>query len=345
MSGHSRREFLRSAVGSAAAGALTGLGGVVAAAEGRAMHPARGLRVERRRLGKTDMDVSALGFGGAEIGYERTEQSVVDRLLNSALDAGLNVIDTAECYVDSEGAIGRAVSHRRKDFWLLTKVGHWPDNGWTRDGIARSVERSLERLRTDHLDLVQLHSCPRDMLERGEVIEALEEARKAGKTRYIGYSGDRDAALYAVECGRFDTLQTSISIVDQEAIDLTLPGARERNMGVIVKRPIGNAVWRYDAKPENAYVVEYWNRLQALRYDFCFGERAGDAGPQGAAGIALRFTLSLPGVHTAIVGTSNPDRFASNARLVEAGALPPAEVEAIRARWKEVAEPLWVGQT
>src|SRR5690606_11096595 len=132
------------------------------------------LDVERRRFGGTDMDVSVLGFGGSEIGYARTEQEVVDRLLNRALDAGLNVIDTAECYVDSEVAIGRAVSGRRKDYWLFTKVGHWPsEDGWTAKGITRCIERSLERLRTDHLDLVQLHSCGLDVLRRGEVIEAL----------------------------------------------------------------------------------------------------------------------------------------------------------------------------
>lgn len=301
--------------------------------------------VERRRLGKTDMDVSALGFGGSEIGYERTEQATVDKLLNAALDAGLNVIDTAECYVDSEGAIGRAVGHRRKDYWLFTKVGHWPKDGWTGAGIAQSIERSLQRLATDHVDVVHLHSCPKAMLEQGEVIEALEKAKQEGKTRYIGYSGDREDALYAVECGRFDTLQTSINVFDQQAVDLYLPKAFAKKMGVVCKRPIGNAVWRHDAQPTNGYVVEYWKRMRKLDYEFCKGEPRDDRGPEGAGGIALRFTLSLPGVHTAIVGTSNPERFGQNAKLVAAGALEKEAMAAIRARWKEVAEVGWVGQT
>jgi len=72
--------------------------------------------MERRRLGRTDMEVTALGFGGSEIGYEGVSQSVATRLLNAALDAGLNVIDTAECYADSETLIGRAVSGRRREF-------------------------------------------------------------------------------------------------------------------------------------------------------------------------------------------------------------------------------------
>jgi aryl-alcohol dehydrogenase-like predicted oxidoreductase len=84
--------------------------------------------MEKRKLGNTDMHVSVLGFGGSEIGYERTSLSTVKRLLNSALDAGLNIIDTAECYVMSEELIGNAVSQRRKDYHLLTKCGH--ESGW-----------------------------------------------------------------------------------------------------------------------------------------------------------------------------------------------------------------------
>ena len=80
--------------------------------------------MERRRLGRTDMAVSALGFGGSEIGYESVPRETVTRLLNAALDAGLNVIDTAECYADSEVLIGRAVSGRRREVFLFTKCGH-----------------------------------------------------------------------------------------------------------------------------------------------------------------------------------------------------------------------------
>jgi aryl-alcohol dehydrogenase-like predicted oxidoreductase len=297
--------------------------------------------MERRQFGKTDMKVSVLGFGGAEIGFEGVTQETVTRLLHDALDAGLNVIDTAECYPNSEELIGQAVADRRNDFYLFTKCGH-PDNpmqgDWRLESLLRSIERSLKRLRTDRVDLVQLHSCSEADLRKGDVIAALEEAKKRGHTRYIGYSGDSLAARYAVECGHFDTLQTSVSIADQEALDLTLPLARQRNLGVIAKRPIANAAWRSGKKPDNAYHHGYWERLGKLNYDFLRGDLT------QAVALALRFTLSVPGVHTAIVGTTKPGRWRENAKLLEAGPLSPQQFEAIRARWREVADKTWIGQ-
>ena len=297
--------------------------------------------MERRQLGKTNVRVSVLGFGGAEIGFQGASQRTVARLLNGALDAGLNVIDTAECYEQSEELIGHAVAGRRNDYCLLTKCGH-PETmeveDWRPSSLLESIERSLRRLRTDHLDVVQLHSCSEDVLRRGEVIEALQRARERGHTRYIGYSGDGHAARYAIECGQFDTLQISISIADQEALELVMPLARERQIGVIVKRPIANAVWKTKRKPEDEYYHPYWERLRKLDYDFLRGER------RDAAATALRFTVSVPGVHTAIVGTARPGRWAENAAIVKAGPLPAEQIEKVRARWAEVADATWVGQ-
>ncbi len=297
--------------------------------------------MEKRVMGKTGMEVSVLGFGGAEIGYENASVETVERLLGAALDAGLNVIDTAECYNNSEELIGRTIAARRDDYYLFTKCGHasgfdLPD--WDMNLLEQSIDRSLQRLGTDCVDLVQLHSCDEKMLRQGDVIAALQRARDAGKTRFIGYSGDSRAALYAIECGAFDTLQTSVSIADQEPLELTLPRAVEQNMGVIAKRPIANAAWKTGAKPENAYVHTYWDRLQKLDYDFLKGD------VNESISKALRFTLGESGVHTAIVGTKNPERWQQNAALLQAGPLPVNEIEAIRARWKEAGGDDWTGQ-
>ena len=299
--------------------------------------------MEYRGLGKTDMNVSVLGFGGSEIGYEHLSLSNAKKLFNEALDAGLNVIDTAECYATSEELIGEALKTRRKDCYLLTKCGHesgWSYPDWRPESLLRSIQRSLKRLKTDRVDLIQLHSCSETELRKGDVLEALKRARERGYTRYIGYSGDNKAALYAVECGEFDTLQTSVSIADQEAIDLFLRLAQQHNIGVIAKRPIANVAWHNGSQPpRDSYGRTYWERLQKLRYEFLQQHL------KETVAAALRFTLSVPGVHTAIVGTTKLGRFGENSSAVAAGPLPSQMFESIRTRWRQVAQPSWAGQT
>jgi aryl-alcohol dehydrogenase-like predicted oxidoreductase len=299
--------------------------------------------MERRQLGKTDMQVSVLGFGGSEIGFEGASEETVARLLKGALDAGLNVIDTGECYEGSEELIGNTVADRRGDYYLFTKCGHPRGIGsedWSAASLLQSIERSLRRLRTDQLDLIQLHSCSEGILRKGDAIAALQTAREKGYARYIGYSGDTAAARYAVESGAFDVLQTSINIADQEAIELVLPLAREKGMGVIAKRPIANVAWKDSHKPISSYHHVYWERLNKLRYDF-----VRHLPLEASVAHALRFTLSVAGVHTAIVGTTKPERWQENADMIEQGVLPEDEYAAIRHRWEEIAPASWIGQT
>jgi len=288
------------------------------------------------------MRVSVLGFGGSEIGFEDVEQSQVNKLLNTALDGGLNVIDTGECYRNSEEKIGNAVGHRRNDYFLFTKMGHgFPgstDPDWSSKLLRESIEHSLKALRTDRLDLLQLHSCSLEILKEGTAIEVLQDAKAAGKTRYVGYSGDREEAAWAAESGIFDSLQTSINVADQQILDLGLPKAREAGIGVIAKRPVANVAWRWgDEEPKNGYHRDYWERLKKLDYEFL------KLPTDEAVAHALRFTLGQPGVCVAIVGTGKPERFAQNVVAASHGALKATEIEAIVERWKEVAAPDWQG--
>lgn len=298
--------------------------------------------MEMRELGRTGLKVSALGFGGAELGFDDGVQvETVNLLLNEALDAGLNVIDTANAYKASEELIGRAVAHRRQQFHLFSKCGAtagFTQFDWSIEGITVQLEQSLRALRTDHLDLLQLHSCSIEELDRGDAIEALQRARAGGKVRFIGYSGDGLAAVHAVQLGVFDTLQTSINIADQQVLDMALPAARAAGMGVIAKRPIANAAWRTGQLPASEYHHSYFHRLRALDYDFLRWSI------DESVAHALRFTLSQPGVSTAIVGTSKTGRWARNAKAIAAGALSAAEIGAITTRWAQVAAPDWIGQ-
>jgi aryl-alcohol dehydrogenase-like predicted oxidoreductase len=295
--------------------------------------------MEKRILGRTGLPVTVLGFGGAEIGFQNASQDEVTRLLNSAIDAGLNVIDTAAMYLASEQLIGNAVGHRRQELVLMTKCGHpaHPETRFSRSALQADIDNSLRALKTDHVDLLQLHSCSEELLRQGEVIDVVEAARAAGKTRFIGYSGEEGAARYAISTGRFDTLQISVNLCDQNVIDDILPAAVAANMGVIAKRPIANAVWLYESLPENAYIQPYWHRLQALRFPEL-------ADRSQAAAVALRFTLSVPGVSTLIVGTRTPGRWQQNAQIAAQGPLPPEVFASLRNRWKQHVQPDWTGQ-
>jgi aryl-alcohol dehydrogenase-like predicted oxidoreductase len=298
--------------------------------------------METRQLGKTDMQVSVLGLGGVEI--DGAPLADVEQLLGSALDAGINVIDTAECYGNSEDLIGRALASRRGDYFLFTKCGHavgdelpdYPD--WDPRLLTASIERSLRRLRTDHVDLLQLHGCSLDVLRKGDVIKVLEKARREGKTRYIGYSGDNEDARYAIHTGAFDTLQTSVNIADQQEIDFTIPAARERGMGIIAKRPIAEGVWLQKNLEKNDYAYPYWERLQTLKYDFL------ESGPSTSIATALRFTLSTPGVDVAMLGTSSVEHLHQNIAMLSVGNLTQDEFDAIRALWEQRADQHWLGQ-
>jgi aryl-alcohol dehydrogenase-like predicted oxidoreductase len=291
-----------------------------------------------RRFGTTDMQVSALGFGGSEIGFEGVSDATT--LLNTALDIGVNVIDSAAAYLRSEELIGAAIGHRRKEYYLFTKCGAvdgFSRSDWSAGGIRSTIEQSLKALRTDYLDLIQLHSCSAATLQQGEAIEALQSAKRDGLVRYIGYSGDGDDAAAAIELGVFDSLQTSVNIADQQPLTLTLPKARERGMAVIAKRPIANAAWRTGKLPTNAYHQTYFRRLETLAYPFL------QQSINESSAMALRFTVFQPGVSTAIVGTTKPERFRANIDAIAQGPLENELSEAIAARWQAVGAE-WSGQ-
>jgi aryl-alcohol dehydrogenase-like predicted oxidoreductase len=299
--------------------------------------------MQTNKLGKTDLAVSRLGFGGAELGFvPNIKQADVDVLLNSALDSGLNLIDTAAGYLESEKMIGEAVGHRRKEFYLISKCGAldgFTRSDWSKKGILEAIETSLRDLKTDYLDIAQLHSCSAEILKQSDCIEGLERAKEKGYTRYIGYSGDNEDAKFAIETGIFDTLQTSVSVADQSSIDGNIKLAHSKGLGIIAKRPIANAVWRNAEKPADAYHHPYWDRIQQLKFDFL------NKSLEESISTALRFTLSIDGISTAIVGTTKPKRWQENAEYVAEGNLSGEEFEAIRNRWREVADDDWVGKT
>lgn len=299
--------------------------------------------MELRPFGRTGLQVSVLGFGGAELGFDDgVDEARAAAILHPAIDAGLNVIDTASAYLASEQLLGKVLQGKRDQLLLFSKCGAtdgFSRSDWSAAGIRAQVEQSLKALKTDHLDLLQLHSCAVAVLEKGEAIDTLDALKREGKTRFIGYSGDAERAAWAVKSGRFDALQTSINVADQRVLEELLPAAEKAGLGVIAKRPVANVAWKHgEGGPTNSYHRTYWERLRALDFDFT------KLPLPEAAELALRFTVFQPGVSTAIVGTSSPGRWAENAASVAKGPLPAAELQRIKVRWGERSMPGWTGQ-
>ena len=294
--------------------------------------------MQTTNLGNTGMKVSRLGFGLFQLstldGPGGVEQA--GRLVSAGLDSGINFLDTAACYGVSEELIGATVAHRREEYILATKCGHAvgevTGRPWTAVTVEASIDRSLRRLKTDHLDIVQLHSCDLEVLERGEVVEALADAKRSGKTRFIGYSGDNEAARWAVESGKFDTLQTSLNLVDQHARTKLLEPAEAGGMGIIIKRPIGNAAWGKDRVSKSP--AEYFDRAQAM---VSMGPVPG--APEDPILLALGFVFAHDEVDTAIVGTASLPHLRSNIEVVERRLPIAAEaVEELRRRFDQLGE-------
>jgi aryl-alcohol dehydrogenase-like predicted oxidoreductase len=299
-----------------------------------------------RPFGKTDLEVTPLGFGAAEIGYHEVSQKRCDAILGAVLDAGINVIDTAACYQDSEQKVGRAISDRRDQYVLVTKCGHaaggLKPRPWSGKIVAESIEQSLRRLRTDHLDLVLLHSCDARRLDAEPLIGALVAARKAGKTRLVGYSGDGAAAAKAVAMAAFDAVETSVNFCDQQGLGTYVAEARKRGLGVVAKRPIANGCWRAPTAFRgfySDYVKPYVERRKAM------GFTPESLGFEGSwAELALRFTAFAAGVHVAIVGTTSAKHVRENVATIEEGPLPKGIVRKLRDLWTDHDDGSWTGQ-
>lgn len=303
----------------------------------------------KHQFGSTGFTVSTLGFGSAPIGYLSADQERATSILNLMLDAGVNLIDTAASYPGSEQLIGKAIGHRRSEFVLVSKCGgklpDVPDRMWTPELISKTVDRSLANLGVEQLDVMLLHSCDLKVLRDGGVIEPLVKAREAGKIKFVGYSGDNDAAAYAAGLDDIAVIETSINITDQANISKVLPICVERNVGVLAKRPIANAAWKDLSSQQGiykSYAKTYTDRLAKMQL------KPEDLGFTAAdwPEIALRFTLSQPGVHSAIIGTQNIENAKANLAIVDKGPLSAEVVQKIREAFTAAdADGTWAGQT
>lgn len=246
----SRREFL----GKASAGiAGASLGGRLLKGHellGATAHAG----IPYRALGRTGERVSCVGLGGYHIGIQRTVAESV-RIIRTALDSGINFLDNCWDYNggESEVRMGQALrdGYRQKAF-LMTKI-----DGRTKALAAQQLNQSLERLQTDHIDLLQIHEVirmtdPDRVFAPGGTMEALLAARKAGKIRYIGFTGHKDPAIHlkmlktaSAHGFTFDTVQMPLNVMDphyRSFAKLVVPVLVEHRIGVLGMKPLANGI-------------------------------------------------------------------------------------------------------
>ncbi len=274
------------------------------------------------------LSVYPLAFGAGHIGDPALDDAAMGALLNHAVDRGVNLFDTALSYGLSEDRIRRHLGPRRNEILLSTKVGYGvPGHAdWTPGCIAAGIDQALGNLGVEHLDIVHLHSCPTEVLANDGVIEPLLMAVEAGKVRVAAYSGDNDALGWAVASKRFGGVQASFNVVDTANAE-TLYRAADLGIGVLVKRPLANAVWRFDSEPEAPDQRAYWTRWRALG--------ASDFGIAPEA-LAIRFALGHPAATACLIGTSKPANLERAIDAASLGPLPDDVVAAIEARRQTV---------
>ena len=298
-----------------------------------------------RCLGVTDLRVSPFGLGCARIGgIFKREPGEFLNLLSAALDAGITFFDTADIYSqgESETLLGRAFKHRRDAVVIASKVGYVLPaqrrivarlkpfvrpvirllgirrqhlSAAVRGALAqdfssahlrRAVEGSLKRLGTDRLDLLQLHSPSAAVVERGECIQTLDDLKREGKIRYYGVACESmEAAVAAMRHPRVSTIQVTINLLEQGAVDALLPMARERRVGIIARECLANGLLVKDAASIDLMSYSQSPQQAEHRREEIESYRA-SAAKEGCtlAQLALQFVSRLEDVSVSLIGVS-----------------------------------------
>ena len=268
-------------------------------------------------LGNTNLNVTRLGYGAMEVRGAPRGRDVTDdqarTILNAVLDSGISYIDTANDYGRSEEHIGRFLGARRHEYTLATKCGCVPGGGahvWTRENLFRGLEESLQRLKTDYVDVMQLHNPTVEQAEANDVVASLEAMRAEGKVRWIGISTTQPHLSTYLDWGSFDVFQIPYSAVLREH-EAWIGKAAEAGIGTVIRGGVGKGEPGVGLATE-----ERWAPYRAAKLDDL---RDPEESPTA---FMLRFTLSHPGIQTIITGTVNPDHLAENVAAARRGPLP-----------------------
>ena len=291
--------------------------------------------MQQRTLGDTGLRATVLGYGAMEL---RDPQQVNDRqaehLLGAVLDGGINFVDTSPDYGVSEDRIGAYLSHRRSEYVLATKGGcnvdaHGgrgsdPGHIWTREQLLANIEQSLRRLRTDHVDIWQLHNAPVEAVDGAALLEVMYEVQTTGKVRHVSISSTLPDLETYVERRAFATYQIPYSALQREH-ETVIGEAAAAGAGVIIRG--GVAKGEHSTKQSDRWALWETCKLDEFLAD---GE--------SRSSFLLRLTITHPGMHTTIVGTRNPQHLADNLAAAERGTVPEDTYAEIKRRLTEAGE-------
>lgn len=293
-------------------------------------------------FGRTGLEVTRLGYGAMEIrgpriwGGRKVEPRQAETILNAVLDAGINFIDTSNDYGYSEEFIGKFIAHRRDEFILATKCGctvvrkdantDETPHVWTRENLFRCLEESLARMKTDYVDVMQLHNPTFDQCVQSNLVAALDEMRAQGKVRWIGCSTTLPAATAFIEWGVFDAFQIPYSALERKH-EMILARAANSEAGVIVRGGV--------ARGEPGVGLgahERWKAFEQAQLDELREEG------ESRTAFLLRFILSNPDIHTTIVGTLKPEHLQENVVALNRGPLSEEIYAEAKRRLEAVGE-------
>ena len=252
-----------------------------------------------------------------------------DRILNAVLDSGINFVDTSYNYGMSEEYIGRFLSHRRSEYILATKCGCYlspagqhddVSHVWTRANLLHNIETSLRRMKTDYVDLWQLHNATLADVEQNDLVTVMQEVKASGKVRWRKNSKSDAASTKFIAAGAFDAYQIPYSALER-AEEGSISAAAAAGAGTIIRGGVAKGA------PDEAG--------QGAEGRWALWEKAGldelRGSDESRTAFLLRLTLSHPGMHTTIVGTLDPEHLADNRRAADRGPLPgDAYREALR---------------
>ena len=288
-----------------------------------------------RTLGKTGLEVSELGMGGAFITDRAAAREAGIAAVRRALELGINYIDTAPGYSDSEEVLGLALDGVAQPYILSTKLGGRPQpfDARDQDALRRSIDESLRLLKRDHIDILMIHEPDRpgqyDWFTdwesfHGPVIELMDELKRAGVIRFTGIGGTTAYTMaHLIATGRFDVVLTAFnySLLWQEARIAVLPEAKRHNMGIVVGSPLQQGALSRVYRDEVERGARWLSapRREQYRALYALVDELGMSLPE----LALRFVLSNPDISCTLTGARSIAEVEANVAAAEHGALAP----------------------